>query len=118
DSITIVEACSSTPVNTITTNIQQTSATLTWSAAQGAINYQLKYKRAGTTTFTTVNLNTTSFNLTGLSSNTKYAWKVSTKCPLKFSAFSKQISFRTKTGLAAVSQSNYVQQKQDDIFVY
>jgi hypothetical protein len=118
DTITIAEACATPPVNTTTTNIQQTSATLNWGAAQGAISYQLKYKQAGTT-FTTITLgNVTSFNLGGLSANTKYVWKVRTRCPLKFSPFTLATSFKTKRALAAVSQSNSLQQNHDNIFIY
>lgn len=118
DTINIVAACALPPYNAATNNIQSASATITWNASQGAIKYQVKYKVAGGSTFTTVNTKNTSINLTGLSSNTKYIWKVRAKCSLQFSDFTSLNKFTTLPAFGNISQSNIEVQKQNSVSLY
>src|SRR5262249_29936749 len=118
DSITIVTACSSTPVNTATTNITSTSAKLTWTASQGAISYRVQFKTASAKTFTNKNTKNTAMNLAGLSSNTQYVWKIKAICSLKSSAFTALYNFTTRPPFPGSSQSADEIQKQVDFTFY
>ena len=63
------------------TNITQTSATISWPAVAGAVSYDVDYKITGTG-WTNLATATTavSFNLTGLVPSSNYEWKVRTNC--------------------------------------
>lgn len=118
DSITIVTACASSPINTATKNITSTSAKLTWSASQGALKYQVQFKPASATTFTSKNTKSTSINITGLSPNTQYVWKVKAICSLQSSAFTALNNFTTLSAFRAPSQSSSEIQPQTDFALY
>ncbi len=68
------------PTTLSTSNITIAGATLSWTAAAGASSYSVQYKKAATTTWTTVTATTNSLTLTGLSGNTTYNWQVATTC--------------------------------------
>ncbi|MFZ6010230.1 MAG: T9SS type A sorting domain-containing protein, partial [Bacteroidota bacterium] len=59
-----------------------TGATVTWGAVTGALNYTAEYKPAAATTWTTAASATTntSVNLSSLTANTTYDWRVKTNC--------------------------------------
>ena len=118
DNITIVTACSSTPINMATKNITSTSAKLTWSASQGAIKYTVQFKPLNAATFTNKSTATTAINLTGLLSNTQYAWKVKAVCSLKSSAFTALNNFTTPPALTGGSSSGAEIQQQTDFNFY
>ena len=118
DNITIVTASSSAPVNTATKNITSTSAKLTWSASQGAIKYTVQFKPLNAATFTNKSTATTAINLTGLLSNTQYAWKVKAVCSLKSSAFTALNNFTTPPALTGGSSSGAEIQQQTDLSFY
>ena len=118
DSITIVAACSSPPFNAATKNIQQASARLTWNAAQGAINYQVQYKVAGAATFTTVATKNTAIIISGLLPNTKYVWRVRSKCSLQFSVFTALNNFQTLPGFVTSSMETNKLVTQNNFIVY
>lgn len=91
-----IETICENPTGLNTTNITNNSATLNWNAVTGATGYKLDYKLSTDNNWTELAANTgsTSFNLTGLSSNTSYDWRVKTNCGSDTSGFS-QISFTT-----------------------
>lgn len=60
--------------------ITQTGATVSWTAASGAISYNFQYKLASAATYTTVSTTSTSFVLTGLTAGTSYNTRVQTVC--------------------------------------
>ncbi len=62
--------------------ITTTSATVSWSALTGASNYDLDYKLGSSTTWINVLTATTlrTKNLTGLTANTLYNWRVRAHC--------------------------------------
>lgn len=115
DTITINEPCVLAPVNTVTSNVQSNSATLSWYASPGAISYQVRYK-AGNGTFTTVNTNNNSITLTGLLPNTKYTWKVRAICSASSSPYTPNVVFRTTNSLT-VGESTELQVKNGSITI-
>lgn len=72
-------------------NISQSGATLSWSAVSGATGYTVQYKKSSVSTWTTLNVSTTTTTLSGLASGTTYNWQVKASC----SAYSNQASFTT-----------------------
>jgi Metallo-peptidase family M12B Reprolysin-like/Secretion system C-terminal sorting domain/Bacterial pre-peptidase C-terminal domain/Fibronectin type III domain len=61
--------------------ITQTSATLSWAAVSGANSYTVDYKAASSSTWINAAATTaTSINLTGLTANTTYDWRVRATC--------------------------------------
>ncbi|HMC96362.1 MAG TPA: fibronectin type III domain-containing protein, partial [Flavobacteriales bacterium] len=100
------------PSGLASSNITTTSATVSWGAATGAVSYNLQYKTAAGSTWTTVNTASTSYGLTGLASATTYNFQVQNVCGSSSSAYSTASSFttattggtcNTPTGLAASS---------------
>jgi proteasome assembly chaperone (PAC2) family protein len=88
--------CNATvPTGLAASNIGSNSATLSWNAVPGA-SYDLQYRQVGTSTWTTLNINGISTNLTGLSPLTQYEAQVRSECPdTSTSAFSTIINFTT-----------------------
>lgn len=80
------------PTGLTATNITASSATLSWGAVAGATTYSVQYKLSSSSTWVTAgNTTSTSYNLTGLSANTAYNWRVKTDC----SDYSAAASFTT-----------------------
>ena len=108
------DACTTcpAPTNTTATNITATAAKLNWQVNNCAVAYQVKYKVNGTTNWITANVNNNTgfINVTGLQPNTKYRWKVRSKCatnPNVFSDFSTIKTFTTallKSGLNSLAE--------------
>jgi hypothetical protein len=84
------------PTGLASAAITTTGATVSWSAASGALSYNLEYKTAAATTWTLVNNATTSRTLTGLTANTTYNFRVTTVCSNGNSAVSAAASFTTQ----------------------
>lgn len=63
-------------VNTVTA----TSASTSWNAASGASSYTLRYREQGGTWASIPNIQTLTYNLTGLLGNTTYEWSVQPDC--------------------------------------
>jgi hypothetical protein len=76
--------------------ITTTSATLSWSALGGALNYDVDYKltSSGTWTNAATATATTSINLSGLASGSLYDWRVRANCTGSTGAYS-QAQFTT-----------------------
>lgn len=78
------------------TSIAQTTATVNWTAASGAVTYNLQRKLSTATTWTTVTgITGTSYNLTGLTAGATYNYQVQTVCSTTSSAYSAAASFTT-----------------------
>ena len=77
------------PASLLSTNLTSSGATVSWAAVSGAINYTLEYKANSSTTWlvAAAALTTTSFNLSGLVSNTLYDWRVKTNCSAASSGY-------------------------------
>jgi hypothetical protein len=61
-------------------SIAQTSATVSWTALSGATGYTVQYKPTSATTFTSVEVTTTSYSITGLTAGTAYNVQVRANC--------------------------------------
>lgn len=78
------------------TGITSSAATLNWSAASGAVTYNLQWKLTSASTWTTVSaISGTSYNLSGLSASTSYSYQVQSVCSGGSSAYSTAASFST-----------------------
>jgi hypothetical protein len=85
-----------TPANLNATAITQTTATLNWGATSGANTYNLQWKPTNGSTWTTVsNLTGTSYNLSGLTANTSYDFKVQAVCTSGSGTYSAAATFNT-----------------------
>ncbi len=99
-------SCNATvPANVAASAIGANTATLNWTAVSGA-TYDVRYRVAGTSAWTTVNAPANTFNLTGLAANTTYQVRVRTKCGSTNSAYSSVVSFTTTGAQAAYCPSN------------
>lgn len=102
-----------TPVIT-NTELEVTTATLTWGAIDGALGYQLRYRRAsGAQSWTTLNLTQNFVTLRNLLPNVRYRFQIRSWCGDKYSFWSGDQFFTTKpypcytpTGLAVQPQTS------------
>ena len=87
--------------------VTQTSATIGWNTVSGAISYDVDYKDASSSTWINAATGTasTSVNLTGLSTNTSYNWRVRATCP---SATGNYVQSQfTTAGIPSVCPGSY-----------
>jgi hypothetical protein len=84
------------PTGLSTTSITSSSAVLNWATVPGASNYTVEYRLSTSSTWTVAAAanTTTSFNLTGLTASTSYAWRVRGNCSLN-QVYSAEINFTT-----------------------
>ena len=100
----IVTGISGTPVTcnaTVPTGVSSsdviaTEATISWTSVPGA-TYDVRYRVAGTSSWTTNAVSTNSTTLTGLTAGTEYQVQVRSKCTSQNSSYSSAISFTTST---------------------
>lgn len=97
DNISIANVGCSIPRNLAATDIDNGSATLTWACPTPGATFELAYKVVSDTGFTTVNVSSLSYSLSGLSSITPYEFKVRTFCPNGFSSDWSEAFFFTTT---------------------
>ncbi|MDQ3142775.1 MAG: M12 family metallo-peptidase [Bacteroidota bacterium] len=83
------------PTGLAASNITQTTATLSWAAAAGAVSYDFEYKLNTAQTWTLINRTNTSVNLTGLTAASLYNTRVRTRCQSANSAYSAVVNFTT-----------------------
>jgi hypothetical protein len=82
-------------------NITATSAQINWTPATGAIQYNLRYRKVGTTTWTNTIISNglaSSITIEGLSASSTYEFQLRTKCnsnPDEFSPYSAVFTFVT-----------------------
>lgn len=72
-----------------------TEASLTWSAAAGALDYNIRAREVGTSTWTTGNNLTSPVSYTGLTACTQYEFQVQSNCDGTTSAWSASSTFTT-----------------------
>lgn len=66
-------------------NVGENSAELNWTPAFSFLtDYNVRYREAGTTTWTDVNNVSAPYSVSGLNCNTTYEWQVQTLCPNPF----------------------------------
>ncbi len=87
-------ACNA-PGGMSTTAITTTTATFNWTAATGAVSYNVQYRVIGAGSWSTGTSATTSYNASGLTAGTNYEWQVQTVCSAGYSAFTASTNFTT-----------------------
>jgi hypothetical protein len=75
--------------------ITQSSATVSWNAAAGALSYSVQYRKTGTTSWDATTSTTTSKNHAGLLAATNYEFQVVTVCSNGNSSWSSSSNFTT-----------------------
>jgi hypothetical protein len=83
------------PTGLTTTNITSSSATFNWSAASGAVSYNVQYRVVGNPTWTSASSGTTTYNASGLTASANYEWQVQTVCSGGSSSFTSSATFTT-----------------------
>lgn len=73
----------------------ETEASLTWTAAAGALDYNVRAREVGTSTWTTGNNLSSPVNYTGLAACTDYEFQVQSNCDGATSAWSGSFNFTT-----------------------
>ena len=94
------------PTNLTVTNIGQTSADVSWTAGSDETAWTLEYKETSATTWTTVPVSTTSYQLTGLTGLTQYQVRVQANCAADDASLFTSTSFGTE-GCEVADQCTY-----------
>ena len=99
------------PFNLQSTAITPTSATINWQVTPGAIQYNLRYRKSGTSSWSTLIINGTSNStlLQNLLQLTSYEFQIRSKCnnnPNTFSPYSALNTFTTATDQLAIVSLN------------
>lgn len=92
------ESACEVPFNLNTTFVDESSADVTWSATTGAIGYEILYRRIGELIWSALASSNGTLKINGLSSGTKYEWKVRAQCAVDkslMSQYSTVASFTT-----------------------
>ncbi len=84
-----------TPTNVASGSVTQNSFAVNWTAASGATSYEIQYKLASASTWSSATTASTSYTVSGLSASTAYNYQVRTVCGSSFSPFSTQGSVTT-----------------------
>jgi len=87
--------CSTPPVGLSVSNITANSATLSWTAVSAALSYNVRYRIVGSAIWTTVNVNSNTYNAIGLASGSAYEFQVQSLCARDQSGFSGSSTFTT-----------------------
>lgn len=104
--LTVVTSACSTPINLAVEGITASAATVNWTALCGATNFTLRYRKTGTTAWTTLsNILSPTYQLTNLLPATAYQVRVRAKCGSKPSEYSAIVPFSTLQ-LAVPSRKN------------
>ena len=83
------------PTGMSTGSITQTTAVFSWTAATGAVSYNVQYRETGTSSWSSANTAATSYNASALTAGTGYEWQVQTVCSAGSSAFTASTNFTT-----------------------
>jgi len=92
------ETCSScsTPGQLSTTDVVETTASVSFNLVNDATTYTLFYRQEGTTNWTELSVTSSPVNLSGLMPCTDYEYYVNAICPEENSNDSQVLTFRTK----------------------
>jgi hypothetical protein len=83
------------PTGMNTTAITSSSATFNWTAAPGAMSYNVHYRNIGNQLWTNGSTTGTSLTATGLASSTNHEWQVQTVCASSSSSYTGSTNFTT-----------------------
>ncbi|MFY7671888.1 GEVED domain-containing protein [Tenacibaculum sp. MEBiC06402] len=98
-----------TPTGVSVSAVSSSGATVSWNSVSGA-TYDVRYRQAGTTSWTVNAVSGTSTTLSGLSATTQYQVQVRSKCSSGNSAYSSTVSFTTTE-----VQLNYCDSKGNNV---
>ncbi|MEY4931192.1 MAG: hypothetical protein RI909_1916 [Bacteroidota bacterium] len=101
--VTTGQTACAVPGNLQTTVVNATSATITWSVSNGALGYDILYRRKGELTWSSIASSATSITITGLVDGSSYEWKVRSQCTLDRSLMSL---YSEVAGFATMIQAN------------
>lgn len=103
--VSTIAACTgAAPTNLSASMITATSANLSWGPVTGA-TYTVRYRQVGNPTWITVNTNSPTLSLTGLSDTTAYEYQVLAICSATTSPYSASFNFTT-SGLVYCTASS------------
>ncbi|MFY1048264.1 reprolysin-like metallopeptidase [Chryseobacterium sp. GP-SGM7] len=95
--------CSSSAATGVTVSgLTRFSANISWNALQGA-TYSLRYRKVGSTTWTTVAVSTNAYYISGLDESSQYEVQVANVCGSTIGAYSSSINFSTLSYLTCVN---------------
>jgi len=86
------------PIELTISNIEETSVTITWDDVPNALKYRIRYRELGTTAWTNINTENSFLDISGLMSNTVYQFRIRTRCPESWTAWSAIDVFTTAGG--------------------
>ncbi len=94
------------PTGLAASAITGTTAKITWNAVSGA-TYVLQYRVRGTSTWTSLPVNSMSVTLTGLSRSTNYSIRISSVCPPGISSgYSSNVRFTTTSSATRIATAS------------
>ena len=94
---TLAEPCEDTPINLQVNNITTTTATIGWTAVGSATEWKVQYRQQGTTQWQEATVQTTSYDMEGLTPNTTYEVQVKAVCASGSESDYVSTSFTTQT---------------------
>jgi hypothetical protein len=94
DTPTPTEVCS-TPKNVTVNSINESGVTIDWEDINGARRYRLRYRRAGTSSWTTLNVTSSEQTISNLTAGQTYEYQLRTNCPNGWTPFSSTATFST-----------------------
>jgi Zn-dependent metalloprotease len=98
-----------TPTGLKTAQVSPSGAKLSWTAVSGALSYNVQYKTAAATTWTTVSgITGNTHTINNLVSNTVYNCKVQTVCASGSSAYSSVVSFTTYCASSGTNTQDWI----------
>ena len=84
-----------TPTGLIVTAVGTTTASIDWDDVSGAVDYTVRWREVGTSTWSQGNVTGSAANFTGLAEGTTYETQVSTNCSGAGSDFTNSVTFTT-----------------------
>jgi chitodextrinase len=109
DKFTPAVCNATTPTGVSISGISSSGATISWNEVSGA-TYDVRFRQAGTTSWTVNAVSGTSTALSGLSATTQYQVQVRSKCSSGNSSYSSTVSFTTTE-----VQLNYCDSKGNNV---
>ena len=103
---TTIRVCEIPPPGFTITQLNPTTAELVWDTFPGAAGYTLRYRKVGIPSWTTVQVTTNTYLITGLLELTKYEMQVANICSSGLGNFTPLYYFTTPTVVYCPMQSN------------
>ena len=96
-----------TPTGIASSNVLNTSASISWSSILGATSYGLRYRKSGVNTWTTIsNIVNLNYTLSNLQTNTLYQYQIRSFCGNGNSNYSSSLTFTTQNCVSSGNNTN------------